>query len=473
LDTLDRIVFLREVATGPMSAVFAAERRGKSGCRPIAVKVLQRRFPRDAEMLFAMRDRARALARLGHRNIACVEDIAATGEFLALVSPWIDGLDLVDWVEILREREIALPARVVCDVLRGAAAALDAARLHVPPSADGPLGMVHRDLKPTNLLIARDGTTKVRDFGTGFTSLAGRNARAEALKKGLVKYMSPLRRDGKRGGPPEDIYSLGILAVELFRDRWLRRLRSHNPDHDRHLAEVVATLGPLDLGTEADDRTLRNLLLRMVAFDPDARPEAGEIVHTFRTLGDRAPGPSAESFAIAELLPLLPPMQAATRLELGRRAITLLDRPADAPDVDPFRVQAEAPTAPGRDEEPTEDTLEEFSRQRIPPGRTPPQSSRRGGRTWRPPPAGAAAAAESITAPLAHPARSAAPEEDTDDTLDDTTKALPRPAPPHGSPQRSRCWVPLAGVAALAVGALAVALAAAAATVALWFYAGS
>lgn len=162
---------------------------------------------------------------------------------------------------------------------------------------------MHRDVKPSNLMVSRDGEVKLLDLGAGLSSLAGRDARAVVARAGVGRYLSPGRRQGKRGGPASDVYALGILGIELLRGRWLGRTFDDNPAHDRHLAEIVAQLPDRGLRGPADDRTLRTLLLRMVSFDPDGRPVAGEVVQTLRTLADRATGPSLESFAHTHAAP--------------------------------------------------------------------------------------------------------------------------------------------------------------------------
>lgn len=299
----DRVRLLREISEGPISALFAGERRRGSETQLVAVKVLRHRRARDVEQLDHLRDLARRLGRIGHRNIVTATDLAVIDGRPALLSPWIEGVDLLDWVEVLRETDVALPTRVVCEILRSVASALDAASNRIAWGDDEPLGVLHRDVKPSNVMISRDGVVLLLDFGTGLTSLAGRDGRSTARKAGLGRYLSPGRRQGKRGGPSSDVYALGLIGVELLSGRWLQRVRDTNPAHDRHLAEVVAGLPELGTRSPADDRTLRSLLLRMVAFDPEARPPAAEVIGTLRTLADRSGGPSLESFSHAHTVP--------------------------------------------------------------------------------------------------------------------------------------------------------------------------
>lgn len=331
---------LRETASGPVSAVFLGEQETRVGVRRVAVKLLRELPDGGVERLFTLRDRSRRIASLGHRHLVCTLDVARVDERFALVSPWVDGIDLLDWVDVLSETDRILPRRVTCDILRGVSVALGAVLHASPPGTDAPLGMSHRDLKPSNVLVTRDGELKVTDVGTGYTSLSGRQARSGALKKGLVRYLSPERRDGHRPMEASDVYALGILSLELFRGRWLRRLRSSNPAHDRYLAEVVARIEDLQQRSDADDRMLRNLLLRMVAHDPEARPGLAEVASTFRTLTDRVTGPTLESFASAHAVPWLedPPSTPDARVEGARAFLFERGDPVPAPSRDGLAV---------------------------------------------------------------------------------------------------------------------------------------
>lgn len=318
-----QVQLLREIANGPNSSVFVADASERDRHELVAVKLLGEGSVVDKEFVERQLQRAQALHRLAHRHIVAPRELATVDERLAIISPYIDGVDLMDWQEVLRETGVPMPGRVNCTILRAMASALHAAQLRTPYGYDAPLGLCHLDLKPANVLIDRDGEVKITDFSLGLTSLRGQRAQSDALQNGLSKYMAPERRAGERGSAASDIYSLGIIGIELFRRTWLKRLRTLNPAHDRHLAEVVASLGDLGLRSNQDERTLQNTLLRMVAFDVDARPTAGIVLQTFQALADRAPGHSLESFAQTHATPWLEPVSLVPEPELATRTVRL------------------------------------------------------------------------------------------------------------------------------------------------------
>lgn len=317
---------LHEVGAGPMSAMLTAQEASQDDVSLVVLKVMRERWHRDRELLDRAIAVTRRLARLEHRHIVAARSVVWVEDRLAMLQPHVHGLDLLDWFELLNELKVRAPVRVVCELVKGVASALDTALNRVPWGDTEPLGVVHRDLKPTNVMVDRDGEVKVLDFATGLTSLGGRDARAAALRHGLAKYLSPGRREGRRAQPASDVYALGIMALELLRGSWMRRLRSSNPAHDRHLAEVVANLTDLGLPTSKDEMALRNIVLRMVAFDPEARPPASEVVHTFRRLADRASGPSLETFAQQHLVPFVAPVPDDPDTKLGLLTVRAADR---------------------------------------------------------------------------------------------------------------------------------------------------
>ncbi len=330
----DSVRLLREIAAGPRSVVYVGDLDRGTARTLVAVKVFRHRFRRDAPTLFRLRDVGRALLDLREPAlIAAPLEVVEVNDRLGLVAAYVDGVDVFDLCEVLWQTDASIPPRVTCGLLGSVAEALHAAQHTVPTGEGEPLGRAHRDLRPTNIMLDRDGQVRILDFGTGLTSFSGRQARNEALKQGVSKYLSPARREGKRGGEASDIYALGVIGIELCRGKWLRRLRARNPDHDRPLAPVVARMTDLGFRTEGDDLALRNLLLRMVAFDAEARPSSADVAHVCRQLEATATGPDLLAFADAKVVPWLEAVPDSPDTDVPDTRARILDSAAEAPPV--------------------------------------------------------------------------------------------------------------------------------------------
>ena len=330
----ENVRLLREIAAGPRSSVYVGDLNGQvPGAERdlVAVKVFRQRTPRDAETLFRLREVGRDLAALNHPVLSPPMAVIRVNDQLGLISEYVDGIDLADLCEVLWQTETTVHTRVICGVLAAVAEALDAALHRVPQGREHPLARSHRDLRPSNIMLDRFGGVRVLDLGVGLTSLSGRAARADALKMGLTRYMSPERREGKRGSATSDVYALGIIGVELARSGWLKRTRVRNPDHDRHLAEVVARIADHGFRTEGDELMWRNLLLRMVAHDPDARPNAAEVASTCRALQDAATGADLQGFSVSHIAQWLEAVPTEPDSDLVATSATVLASPAEAP----------------------------------------------------------------------------------------------------------------------------------------------
>lgn len=282
------------MASGPLGPVWYARDPRSRGW---AVKVLTRRHPGDVA-------RVAARAAAGHPTRIGPWGGLFQGH-LAVVSAWQEGLDLLECAEILRERDLAVPWRAVCDLSLQIA--------HRLGEQAGP----HGDLKPSNVLADRGGTIHLLDAGLGLTAFAGDQAAAVALQHGVVRYLSPGRRGGNAPSASDDVYAAGIHALELLRGRGLRRTHATNPAHDRYLAEVVARLEPLPPSHKAEDQALRNLILRMVAWEDDGRPAVSEVASALQVLRERLTGPTWAEYYVATLaehiVPLPDPEAAAVR----------------------------------------------------------------------------------------------------------------------------------------------------------------
>lgn len=299
------IVLLHELSAGTFARLYLAEARAPGGLdRIVAVKILREQWNESAEVINRTRDEARLLARLRHRNILRVEDLSQIDGQLAIIMEFVDGLDLKQLVEALAARRLRVPPRAALEICTATAAALDAAYFKVPYGLEAPLQVVHRDIKPSNVMVTGEGETKVLDFGTARSSQAFRSVQTGALRFGSLKYMSPERREGDRGEHVADVYSLGLMLVEILRGEWLPLLPLEPTEHDEAVANAVNGLDGLGMPNREWDVALRQILLQMLAADPALRPNAEQVARLLRAFADQAAGESLEAFSREHVAPL-------------------------------------------------------------------------------------------------------------------------------------------------------------------------
>jgi eukaryotic-like serine/threonine-protein kinase len=173
--------------------------------RPVAIKVLHRNLAGDAAFIERFRREARAAANLNHQNIVAVHDWGSVDGIYYMVMEYVAGLSVR---EILHAEGLLAPAQAA-DVLEQTLAALQHAHRQ---------GIVHRDVKPENLMVTRDGVVKVADFG-----LARAFADAQITEAGnvigTVQYLAPEQLQGEPADPRTDLYALGVVAFELLTGR--------------------------------------------------------------------------------------------------------------------------------------------------------------------------------------------------------------------------------------------------------------
>jgi serine/threonine-protein kinase len=226
--------------------------------RPVAVKVLRSEYTGDPTFLARFRAEAQNAASLSHPNIAAVFDYGevtaqdGTGETLAyLVMELVTGEPL----SALLAREGALDTATTLSILRQTGFALGEAHR---------AGMVHRDVKPGNILVCPDGHVKITDFGIAWS------ARSVALTRtgqviGTPQYLSPEQAEGRLATPASDVYGLGLIGYECLTGR--PAFEGDNPVTIA-LKQVRQDPEPLPGGLPAGVRTL---IGRAVAKDPAAR----------------------------------------------------------------------------------------------------------------------------------------------------------------------------------------------------------
>jgi len=268
-----RYVLLDEVGRGGMAIVHRAHDEVLD--RTVAVKVLHPHLATDEAFLDRFRREARAAGALSHPNIVAVHDWGESAEGAFLVLQLIEGVSLRD---LLRARGRLTPNEALA-VIGPAAAGLGAAHA---------AGLVHRDVKPENLLIARDGTVRVTDFGLARAAASATSTFGPDVLVGSPRYLSPEAVHGEPLDPRADVYALGVVLFECLTGRPPHEGESPMATAVAHTTRAVpapSTVCP-DL-----DPALDEVVQRATARDRAVR--YADTASLARALGLAIPGPAA------------------------------------------------------------------------------------------------------------------------------------------------------------------------------------
>ncbi|KGM13756.1 protein kinase, partial [Cellulomonas bogoriensis 69B4 = DSM 16987] len=263
-----RYRLVSRIAVGGMGEVWVAH--DESLARDVAVKVLREEFAGDAGFLERFRTEARNSAGLSHPNIAALYDYGEQDGSGFLVMELVLGEPMSD----LLDRQPVLPTMRLLPILAQTARALHAAHAG---------GVVHRDVKPGNIILARSGRVKITDFGIS-TATNQVPMTASGMVMGTAQYLSPEQAVGKAATPASDIYSLGIVAYEA--------LVGHRPFTgptavDIAVAHVNQPVPPMPDGI---DRALAGVVMQMLDKNPENRPRsAASVARTLDGMLERTP----------------------------------------------------------------------------------------------------------------------------------------------------------------------------------------
>jgi serine/threonine protein kinase len=283
-----RYALVERIATGGMGEVW----RGMDQIlgRPVAIKMLSAMHADDEQFRARFRAEARYASSLSHPGITRVFDY---GEHSPLGGPYL-VMELVDGQPLseILERYGRLDPNVVLDIIAQSARALDTAHQ---------TGIVHRDIKPGNLLIMADGTTKITDFGIAkANSLQAVNLTATGIVMGTALYVSPEQATGSPLDGSSDVYSLGVVAYECL---------SGEPPFmaDQPLAIAIMHKHDPVPPLPADvPRPVADLVYAMLAKTPDGRPETAQHVADRAEIIREARSRSGYAGQVTSDLPVVP-----------------------------------------------------------------------------------------------------------------------------------------------------------------------
>ena len=283
-----RYALVERIATGGMGEVW----RGTDQIlgRSVAIKMLSAMHAEDEQFRARFRAEARYASSLSHPGITRVFDY---GEHSPLGGPYL-VMELVDGQPLseILERHGRLDPNVVLDIVAQAARALDTAHQ---------AGIVHRDIKPGNLLIMADGTTKITDFGIAkANSLQAMQLTATGIVMGTALYVSPEQATGSPLTGSSDIYSLGVVAYECLSGEPPFMADQPLAIAIMHKHEPVPPL-PADV-----PRAVADLVYSMLAKGPDGRPETAQHVADRADVIREARSRSGYTGPVTANLPVVP-----------------------------------------------------------------------------------------------------------------------------------------------------------------------
>jgi serine/threonine protein kinase len=217
---LGRYTLFAHIGRGGMADIYLAQAdTGLGGSRLVVIKEVLAELSHSAEFAEMLVSEANLAAKLSHANVVKVEDLGRAGDALFIAMEYVEGLDLRELLRRCARSKTALPVdfslRIVIELLRGLSFA------HRARDDDGQkLGIVHRDVSPSNVLLSFEGEVKLCDFGIARATPLADDLPEEAIV-GKAGYMSPEQAWGEGVDPRSDVFAAGIILWELLAGRRL------------------------------------------------------------------------------------------------------------------------------------------------------------------------------------------------------------------------------------------------------------
>ncbi|GGI15560.1 hypothetical protein GCM10007377_16500 [Galliscardovia ingluviei] len=252
--------------------------------RPVAIKALRADVSADASQLRRLRAEAHNSANLAHPNIAALFDYYEHDGIGFLIMEFVDSQSLAD----VYRAEGAIPPTRLLPILIQTARGLYVAHSH---------GVIHRDVKPANIMVSSTGEVKITDFGVSYSTNQAQITQ-DGMVVGTAQYISPEQAQGEQATPQSDIYALGVVAYE--------GLCGHRPFTGATAVDIAAAHvnDPVPSLPENLDWQLREFVMTMLAKDPLDRPKDALVVSSTlakierRLLDQEAPEPISQTLAV-------------------------------------------------------------------------------------------------------------------------------------------------------------------------------
>ena len=255
----NRYEILGRIGTGGMAVVYKAKCHRLN--RLVAIKILKSDLAQDEDFRRRFNAESQAVAQLSHPNIVSVYDVSRGGDTEYIVMELIDGITLKQYMEKRGQLNWRESLHFITQIMRGLSHAHSR-------------GIVHRDIKPQNVMVLRDGSVKVADFGIACLENAAQTLTQEAL--GSVHYISPEQARGDRTDARSDVYSAGVVFYEMLTGRLPFEGDSAVSVAIQHLSSIP--LAPREIKPDIPEQ-LELICMKAMAPDLDKRyPSADAMI---------------------------------------------------------------------------------------------------------------------------------------------------------------------------------------------------
>ena len=252
----NRYEILERIGTGGMAVVYKAKCHRLN--RLVAIKILKADLAQDEDFRRRFNAESQAVAQLSHPNIVSVYDVSRGGDVEYIVMELIDGITLKQYMEKRGQLNWREALHFITQIMRGLSHAHSR-------------GIVHRDIKPQNIMVLRDGSVKVADFGIACLENSAQTLTQEAL--GSVHYISPEQARGDRTDARSDIYSAGVVLYEMLAGRLPFVGDSAVSVAIQHLSSIP--LAPREINPEIPEQ-LELICMKAMAPELDKRYDSAE-----------------------------------------------------------------------------------------------------------------------------------------------------------------------------------------------------
>ena len=252
----NRYEIIELIGSGGMANVYRAKCHRLN--RMVAIKILKADMAENEEIRRRFRDESQAVAQLSHPNIVSIYDVSTSGDTEYIVMELIDGITLKQYMARRGEMDWRESLHFIIQIMR----ALEHAHSR---------GIIHRDIKPQNIMVLRDGSVKVADFGIACLADSAQTLTQEAL--GSVHYISPEQARGDRPDARSDIYSSGVVLYEMLTGRLPFEGESAVSVAIQHLSSIP--LAPREINPDIPEQ-LELICMKAMAPDLEHRYQSAD-----------------------------------------------------------------------------------------------------------------------------------------------------------------------------------------------------